>query len=206
MSLLRVLYPQFSRPRGVIGEVVGWFLAARPSNRRRARWTLELLDLQPGHSLLDVGCGPGVALKIALRSTSLALAVGLDHSETVLSQARRRLARHPEVELLRGRLEEAELGDKRFDRICSMNVVQFMPDKAKAFATLKDLLNPGGRLATTYQPRGQSPTREAALAMADALSSELEHLGFINIRAELLDLKPAPALCVLGDLPVELGR
>jgi len=66
MSLIQHLYAQFSRPSGALGEAVGWVLAARPSNRRRARWTLALLDAQPGDELLDVGCGPGVELEMAL--------------------------------------------------------------------------------------------------------------------------------------------
>jgi SAM-dependent methyltransferase len=208
MSLLPRLYAQFSQPRGALGTAVGWFLAARPSNRLRARWTLGLLGAQRGDALLDVGCGPGVALQMALRSTQLDLAVGLDHSEAMLRQARRKLAldrRHPRVKarvvLLQAGLDDADFQGRRFDRICSMNVIQFLPDKAKALARLKALLKPGGRLATTYQPRGRAPTRQAALAMAETLCAELDRLGFINVRMEMLELRPAPAVCVLGDLP-----
>jgi ubiquinone/menaquinone biosynthesis C-methylase UbiE len=208
MSLLQNLYAQFSKPRGALGEVVGWALALRPSNRRRARWTLALLDAQPGDELLDVGCGPGVALEMAVWSTALGSATGLDHSEAMLNQARRRLARAREkrrfggrVELLHAELEDPHVEGRRFDRICSMNVIQFFPDQAKAVGALKALLKPGGRLATTYQPRGAKPTREAALAMAETLSSALEQLGFINVRVDILELRPAPAVCVQGDLP-----
>jgi hypothetical protein len=83
-----------------------------------------------------------------------------------------------------------------------MNVIQFFPDKSKALAALKTLLKPGGRLATTYQPRGSAPDRKAAVDMAETLSGALQQLGFINVRVEWLELRPAPAVCVLGDLPM----
>lgn len=204
MSLMRSLYAQFARLRGRLGAMVGWILAARPSNRRRARWTLSLLDARPGDRLLDVGCGPGVALGMALTSTPMLSVVGLDHSDTVLKQARRRLARWRRagrVDLLHATLGDSQLESRSFDRICSMNVIQFLPDRTKALAALKTLLKPGGCLATTYQPRGASPDRKAAVDMADALSRALRQLGFINVRVEWLELRPAPAVCVLGDLP-----
>jgi hypothetical protein len=37
--------------------------------------------------------------------------------------------------------------------------------------------------------------------MAETLSSALEQLGFINVRVDILELRPAPAVCVQGDLP-----
>jgi ubiquinone/menaquinone biosynthesis C-methylase UbiE len=204
MSLRRRLYAQFAKPQGLLGRLVGAVLAA--SNRERARWTLSLLEIRPGDRLLDVGCGPGVALELALKDGRLASATGLDHSATVLEQARRRLAsahRSGRVELIEGSLNEPSLEGPRFDRICSMNVIQFLSDKAEALARLKSLLKPGGRLATTYQPRGSSPTREAAMAMAETLVGLMETLGFVRVRVEVLELRPAPAVCVLGDLPGE---
>lgn len=204
MTLLRLVHAQFARPSGILGELVGRILANRPSNRARARWTLSLLEIQSGDTLLDVGCGPGVALQMALETPALSMATGVDHSATVLSQARRRLAGRRyarRTELVHGVLDDPRLEGRQFDRICSMNVIQFFPDKTAALARMAALLKPGGRLAITYQPRGSSPTREAVLAMADTVSGALRRSGLINVRSELLELQPAPAVCVLGEAP-----
>jgi hypothetical protein len=50
-------------------------------------------------------------------------------------------------------------------------------------------------------PRGQSPSREKALTMADELKQYMETVGFIKIRIEKLPLKPVPAVCVIGERP-----
>jgi ubiquinone/menaquinone biosynthesis C-methylase UbiE len=202
MIPMRALYAQFARPSGPLGGLVGWILANRPSNRARARWTLSLLGLEAGDTLLDVGCGPGVALQMALATAKPFKVTGLDHSATVLGQAKGRLSARrytSRVELIHGSLDDPRLVDRRFRKICSMNVIQFFPDRSAALVKMAAMLEPGGRLAVTYQPRGPSPTREAAIAMSDAFTAAFAQIGLINVRRELLELRPAPAVCVLGE-------
>jgi hypothetical protein len=46
---------QFGRPTGVLGRVLGWTLASRPSNRRRNVWTVSLLNVQRHDRVLEIG-------------------------------------------------------------------------------------------------------------------------------------------------------
>src|SRR4051812_8006939 len=48
---------------------------------------LEMLELRPGDSVLDVGCGPGNFTRAFARASLDGLAVGLDASRTMLDQA-----------------------------------------------------------------------------------------------------------------------
>jgi ubiquinone/menaquinone biosynthesis C-methylase UbiE len=57
-------------------------------NRRANRLVIELLDLQPDDYVLEIGCGPGVAL--AQAASKAKFAVGADPSEVMVAQARRR--------------------------------------------------------------------------------------------------------------------
>ena len=67
-SLRTWLVSQFGHPRGIAGRLAGWVMAHRPSNRRRNAWTVDLLDLQPGERVLDIGFGPVLSLhRIAAR-------------------------------------------------------------------------------------------------------------------------------------------
>ena len=101
------------------------------------------------------------------------------------------------VELVLGGLEKVAGLPGQFDKIFSINVVQFLPDRAAAFATLLGKLAPGGTVATTYMPRHRNPTRADAERMAREIADILARAGFASIRIETLDLKPVPAVCVL---------
>src|SRR2546421_7741610 len=61
---------QFHEPSGCGGRVAGWVMGHRSSNVRRSRWAVELLDVQPDEHVLELGCGPGVAIAaLAQRAT-----------------------------------------------------------------------------------------------------------------------------------------
>src|SRR6266516_5174338 len=89
---LGAVFGQFRRPHGFGGRAVGWIMATRGSNRERNIWAVGLLDVQPHDRVLELGFGPGVAVReFASRATS-GLVVGVDHSEVMLRQARKRNA------------------------------------------------------------------------------------------------------------------
>ncbi len=50
---------QFKRPSGTLGWLAGFIMASRPSNKKRNRWTLDFLDIQPTDHIFELGCGPG---------------------------------------------------------------------------------------------------------------------------------------------------
>ena len=62
------LVGQFGRPTSAWGHVAGWIMAHRVSNRRRNRWTVDLLDLRPGERVLEIGFGPDSADPAAARN------------------------------------------------------------------------------------------------------------------------------------------
>lgn len=201
MSLHSRIARQFSKPNGLLGGLAGWIMAHRPSNVQRNAWTVDLLNLEPHHRVLELGCGPGLALKACAARVTEGRIVGLDHSEVMIGQAARRLASEitaGKVRLKVEGLEATRLADASFDRIFSLNVVQFLPDVALAYRIFFDALTDGGIAATTYQPRTKRPTREQAFAMADKVSAAMRSAGFEEMKVHRLDLEPAPAICVTG--------
>jgi cyclopropane fatty-acyl-phospholipid synthase-like methyltransferase len=204
VSIRARIVDQFRRPHGALGHLAGWIMAARGSNRARNTWTVGLLEIGPNDRVLEIGCGPGLGLAEAARQATAGRVVGLDHSETMLGQARARNATAIAaggVELVLGGLEKVAGLPGPFDKIFSINVVQFLPDRAAAFATLLGKLAPGGTVATTYMPRHRNPTRADAERTAREIADILARAGFASIRIETLDLKPVPAVCVLGRRP-----
>jgi trans-aconitate methyltransferase len=200
MNIEAAIVSQFARPTGIFGRLVGFVLANRSSNVWRGRWTVDLLELSARDLVLEVACGPGVALKACLERLKQGTAMGLDHSGVMIGQARRRNARAVEMKTLRlivGTIDDLP-ADERFDRIFSINLIQFLPDKPAFLVACMKRLAPNGMLATTFQPRGRKPTREAAFAMATTLTETMTGLGFIDVRTEVLEMNPVPAVCVLG--------
>jgi len=64
-------------------------MGRRSSNVTPNRWAVRLLDVQPADRVLELGCGPGVAIA-ALASRGMV--VGVDHSAVMIGQRRRNRA------------------------------------------------------------------------------------------------------------------
>jgi SAM-dependent methyltransferase len=179
-------------------------MASRGSNVERNRWLVDLLDLGPGHRVLEVGFGPGVAIAFAAEAAPAGQIVGIDHSATMVDQATARnrdavaLGR---VCLHQGSAEHppAELG--RFDRIHGMNVWQFWDDQEAVIAGLVDHLHPGGVLAIGFQPRSRGATAADTDAAARCLIDQFTDAGLLDVCSHQLDLAPVPVAAVLGCHP-----
>ena len=201
MSLRSTIVRQFERPTGLVGALAGAVMASRSGNIKRNMWTLDLLNPQPGESILELGCGPGVALAESAARVAPGFVMGLDHSAVMVRQASSRCAdaiSEGHVTVKEGGLERLAATERRFDKAYSANVLQFIDDKAAAFRLIRRVLKPGGQVATTYQPRSRNPTRQQALAMASKLRDAMQEAGFQAITLHELPLADAPAICLMG--------
>lgn len=207
-SLQNALVRQFARPTGPLGPLAGWIMSRRASNRERNTWTVALLEIEPEDRVLEIGYGPGFAVSEVARRLSGGRVVGLDHSDAMWRQARRRnrsAIRDGTVELHRGSsadLATLALGDA-FDKAFTVNCMQFWPEPAATLRALRERLVPGGRLAITQQPRKPGATRADVDAAAAAIERQLGETGWEPERREILPLEPVAAVCVLARRPLE---
>jgi len=110
--------------------------------QRRA--TRELLGLQPGEHVLDIGVGPGfLAAEMAEEVGPGGRVCGIDGSESMLALARRRGAG---VELALADVLELPFADASFDAAVATQVYEYVPDMPAALAEARRVLRPGGRL------------------------------------------------------------
>lgn len=126
--------------------------------------------------------------------------VGVDHSEVMLRQAtKRNVAAIAEgrVRLHLASVDALPDFPARFDRIFGVNVHMFWSDAATVIRGLLALLEPGGTLALTYQPRKRGATDADAAKAGEELRGLMANAGFEGIRTEVLELTPS-AVCVLG--------
>lgn len=201
MSLRQNIVSQFKRPEGTFGQLAGFIMANRASNIERNQWTVDLLSLEADDRLLEIGFGPGLAIEQASQIVTDGLVVGIDHSEVMLQQAKKRNATaiaDGRVELYLGSLENLPLYEKPFTKICSANVVQFWKDPVAEFSKLRSMLATGGAIASTYMPRHKNASNADGRNKAIDIIANLEVAGFSNIRVEEKPMKPVSAISVIA--------
>ena len=104
--------------------------------------------LRRADSVLDVGCGTGVATRAAAgRVGEVGSVLGVDLSRGMLAEARRTggAARYEVMDA-----EALDLAEGSFDAVISLCAVIHFPDIGRAIGEMHRVLRPGGRLAIAF--------------------------------------------------------
>lgn len=117
-----------------------------PLFRPWAEVTFEVVNLSPGHRVLDIACGTGIVARVAREQLGAAgCIVGIDISADMLAVARKAV---PEIDWREGNAGALPLRDgEQFDVVVCQQGLQFFPDKPAAAAEMRRSLAQGGRLA-----------------------------------------------------------
>jgi SAM-dependent methyltransferase len=200
-GFMRWVCGHFERPTGFWGRVAGWIMSTRPSNRDRNAWVVRLLDIQTRDWVLEIGCGPGLALAHTSHLATEGYIVGVDHSEVMLQQARRRNAeacRLGRVDLRLASVSALSPMQERFDKVLSVNSVQFWDSPVERLTELRGLMRPHGTIAIALQPRWRGATDGDAQAAGHELVAQLKAAGFDQVRLEVKRMKPVSVVCAMG--------
>ena len=107
-------------------------------------------DLHEGETVLDLGSGAGADVLISARRVGAAgRAIGLDMTDEMLALARANAAGAPNVEFVKGYLEQIPLPDAGVDVVISNCVINLAADKRVVLAEAARVLRPGGRFAVS---------------------------------------------------------
>ena len=99
---------------------------------------LDAVGVSDGTTLLDAGCGAGLAMQLAAKRG--AVVTGFDASAALLEIARER---NPGADVRQGDLEQLPFGDDVFDVVTSFNAVQYAADPVVALGQLRRVARPG---------------------------------------------------------------
>jgi SAM-dependent methyltransferase len=138
----------------------------RPGLLEAYRRGRDLLRLEPGDTVLDVGCGPGTFTAwLAARVAPDGLALGLDVSVAMLDIAARGSAA---PNLVFGRCGGAglPLRDATVDAVACMATLQLLPDPMAELDEIARVTRPGGRVVVLTTCRGSHPRARRVLGRA----------------------------------------
>ncbi len=175
-------------------------MALRPSNRKRNAWAVTLMEVQPSDRVLEIGFGPGVAIREIARIATRGQVVGFDRSAVMRAQAARRNAAaigEGRVSLMVASIDDPPAFDRPFDKILAVNNVGMWSEPALRLKELAGLLRGGGLIAIVSQPRCPGATAKTTADAASRIVDALEAAGLVSIRVETLDLEP-PVACIMG--------
>lgn len=201
-KLAMAIRSQFMQPRGFAGWLVGWVMALRLSNRKRNLWAVELLGVEPTDRVLEIGFGPGIAIRELSRRATQGLVYGIDHSEVMVRQATKRnldAVHAGRVDLHCGSVEHLPAFEEPFDKVLVVNNMGMWREPVERLKELHSLMRPGGRIAIVSQPRCPGATTETTVAAGHEIVTCLTEAGFTRIRSDTLALKP-PVVCVIGEV------
>jgi ubiquinone/menaquinone biosynthesis C-methylase UbiE len=116
---------------------------------------VDQLGLDESDRVLEIGCGHGVAASIVCERLRGGRYTAIDRSPAMIAAARRRNGRHVAAgiaEFLVAALEDADLGDRRFDVVFAVRVGLFHREPQRATALVEPWLAPGGCVLAFFDP------------------------------------------------------
>ncbi|MCP4895806.1 MAG: arsenite methyltransferase [bacterium] len=179
---------------------------------------LEILDLQKGESVLDLGSGAGVDVLVAARQVGAqGQAIGVDMTPEMVQKAATNALKAglTNVDFRLGRLEELPIGDASVDAVTSNCVINLVPDKPAVFKEIARVLRPGGRLGVSDivldGPLPQTVSNDV-LAYVGCVAGAIERSAYFDALKEagLTEIEVKKDIdfmaFVEGSLPAELQK
>jgi len=193
---------QFMRPSGWRGQFVGDLMAAK--NAAMNRLAVELLNVEPDEHILEIGFGSGIAIAMAAAHPTSGLIHGVDVSDVMLRQARRRnsqFIKDGRIEIKLGSVLQLPYPDSLFDKVFAVNNFHIWSDQEAALGEIRRVLKEGGILLLPL--RHKHPTRGWFVPPGfteheiDQVLRLLDPVGFRNIRTEVYCIDQG-LTCVFG--------
>lgn len=129
---------------------LSWLLENPLTEGIRGQTIIGYLDLQPGMTVLDLGCGPGrLTLLAAEKVWPGGEVTAVDMQEEMLRRARQKIETSglQNVRFLRAVAGTGRLANGYFDRALLVTVLGEIPDQQTALQEVYRALKPGGKLA-----------------------------------------------------------
>ena len=128
MNLWVKISSQFGKPTGFLGSIAGFIMSHRKSNIERNEWAVELLKPNPYDKVLEIGFGPGIAIKMISEIITNGIIFGIDHSEKMVLHAQKInniAVKEGKVILICSSISNMPQVNYKFDKVLDVNSFQF---------------------------------------------------------------------------------
>ena len=144
---------QGRKPSGLLGQIVARVMAKQTAGEND--FARELLQLQPGDAVLEVGCGHGETLAKCTKAVSRGRLCGIDFSPVMHRHAthrHRRLVTEKRIEFHLGNSDRLPFDDQSFDKVFAVHTIYFWKAPRDHLAEARRVLKPGGRFVLGFRP------------------------------------------------------
>jgi SAM-dependent methyltransferase len=189
----KMIASQFRKPSGILGHYTAFFMKKR--NRDYYGKVIDLLGIQDNDSILEVGCGAGLAIQLIVSQNPECQIDGLDFSPLMVRKAERNNRhgiRQGRVKIISGDISDYSFKEGNYTKIFAINVIYFWPDLETILMRLNRLLATKGRLVLFMS----SPERLRKLPLAhddvfikytlDDVRNHLRRAGFSRFNHQVV--------------------
>jgi SAM-dependent methyltransferase len=208
MKLLKSIGKQLQHPKGFFGKLL--FAWMTPKTIAHARWTADLLEIQPEDKIIEIGFGNGANIKLLLQKADKGSVTGIEISDTAMEMASQKNAKaisEGKVKLYQTTGNALPFETGVFDKACTVATAYVIEDPGAVFKEMFRVLKPKGRAAITFPVRENFMRFKPVAAegfylheLAD-LEKAFRDTGFVNCRTETNDQVKFGAHCMLGEKP-----
>jgi ubiquinone/menaquinone biosynthesis C-methylase UbiE len=168
-----------------------------------ARLAERLSELATGDVVLDIGCGPGTAVRRAARRG--ATAVGVDPARAMLRVARFLTRTSSQARFVEGSAEALPVPDASVSVVWSIASVHHWKDLEAGLRESRRVLKPGGRLVAIERLTRPGAKGLASHgwtdAQATAFAAHCEQFGFLAARVDKHQRRRRQTVSVLATGP-----
>lgn len=152
MATKNIVMQNFAKPCGFVGNLIGEYMAR--DNYHLNLWSVQTLNIQETDNILEVGYGPGIAIQEIAKLASEGYVAGIDYSELMHHQAKKRNAnavKEGRIDLRVGNVSELPAFKQQFDKILAVNNIMYWENPVKSLWDLRQNLKSGGFIAVVLQ-------------------------------------------------------
>jgi SAM-dependent methyltransferase len=176
---------------------------------------VDLLELAPGETVVDIGAGMGAGATAAARRAANVVAVEpTPFLRNVLTTRRLAPAWRQHITISDGAAEAIPVKDRGADAVMAVNTMHHWTDPDEATAEIARVLRPGGRFVLVDEDF-EDPSHPDAehfaehggrhgftMVDADAMADRFERVGITDVVAVRRQLDGRPVIAVTGRAPV----